>query len=109
MRRRRPILSAAGGSREWTRIVEEYVAVHRICWLRFPRCTIRSQTIDHYWPMKYRPDLVADPRNHRPACHYCNRARRHTLPQNIPKLRAKLEARARIAKSRTSTALDFFT
>jgi hypothetical protein len=104
------MISARGGSREWTRVTKQFCA-GKTCWLRFPRCTIAATSIDHYWPQYYRPDLADDPGNWRPACNYCNRARRHTLPQLIPRLRAKLEAEAlrrRVRVVRTSNALGFF-
>jgi hypothetical protein len=58
---RSKIISARGGSRRWTMIVKQVVAEEPVCWLRFPRCTIRSQTADHYWPQKYRPDFADGP------------------------------------------------
>jgi hypothetical protein len=103
---RSKIISARGGSRRWTMIVKQVVAEEPVCWLHFPRCTIRSQTADHYWPQKYRPDLATVRSNLRGACNYCNRARRHTLPQHIPRLRAQLEAKA--VRRRPSNALGFF-
>ena len=108
MRRRKSMISARGGSREWSRVTKQFTA-GKTCWLRFPRCTIAATSIDHYWPQYYRPDLAAVAWNYRPACNYCNRARRHTLPQDIPKLRAKLEAEAfKRQRSKTSSALRFF-
>lgn len=103
---RRPLLTAAGGTREWGKIVKDFIP-GKMCWLRFPRCTGHAQTIDHYWPRVFRPDLVGVPSNWRPACSYCNRARRHTLPQDIPRLRAKLEAKARVTQHKPK-ALGFF-
>lgn len=106
---KRPMLTDAGGTRAWSRTVGQFTAVNTVCWLRFPRCTIRAVTIDHYWPRKLRPDLVNEPSNYRPACLYCNRARRATPPHQIPRLRAKLEREARKRpKTGGRKALGFF-
>jgi 5-methylcytosine-specific restriction endonuclease McrA len=109
-RRRRPtrrneskLITSRGGSRRWSKITAEFCAVNPVCWLRFPGCTVRATTIDHYHPRKYRPDLAEVPSNFRPACGYCNRARGTTPPWRIDKLRAELEAKARPAR-----ALGFF-
>lgn len=105
--KRKPMISARGGSHRWTQTTRQYVAVHQVCWLRFPRCTIRATSIDHYIPQKYRPDLAEDPNNFRPACLYCQRARRATPPHLIPALRVKLEAAA-TRQQRSRRALGFF-
>lgn len=107
-RRRRggtTLINANGGSRAWTKATAQFTA-GKVCWLRFPKCTIRATTIDHYYPRKYRPDLADEPSLWKPACLYCNRARRHTPPHLIPALRAKLEAEA--GKRPSKTALRFF-
>lgn len=95
-----------GGTRRWAKLAKQVAAEEPVCWLRFPCCTIASQTGDHYWPVKYRPDLEMARSNLRGSCNYCNRARGATLPQHIPALRAKLEAEA--ARRRPSKALGFF-
>lgn len=100
---RRPMLNSDGGSRKWTKTTAEFVARNPVCWLRFPRCTIRATTIDHYHARKHRPDLADKPFNWRPACRYCNHARGATPPHLIEALRAKLEAAARKPR-----ALGFF-
>lgn len=99
------VINARGGSRKWTKWTAEFCAQpqNRICWLRFPGCTVRATTIDHYHPRRFRPDLAEVRSNWRPACLSCNRKRRHTPPHLIEKLRAELESRAQPAR-----ALGFF-
>jgi hypothetical protein len=108
MKRKRPMLTSAGGTREWRVTTATFVSQpgNQLCWLRFPKCTLRATTIDHYWPRKFRPDLADVPGNWRPACLSCNRTRRHTPPHLIPQLRAKLEAQ--MGRARPSKALGFF-
>lgn len=102
----RPTAVRNGGSRAWRALSKRVAKEEPVCWLRFPRCTLRSTCGDHYWPVKYRPDLELIRANLRGACSYCNHARGATLPGDIPKLRAQLEARA--SKQGTSRALRFF-
>jgi 5-methylcytosine-specific restriction endonuclease McrA len=107
MKRRRPMLNAAGGTRAWSKTVREYVAVNRVCWLQLPGvCTMRATTIDHYHTRKHRPDLADVPFNWRPACRPCNLKRGDTPPHLIPALRARCAARA--GRRRRSSALGFF-
>ena len=104
---KRPMISSRGGSRRWSRTVKEFTAVNPVCWLRFPRCTIRSQTIDHYYPQKTHPHLAEVPSNYRPACLYCNRARRATQPHEIDKLRDQLRSEF-MERGKPPKALGFF-
>lgn len=89
------LINSRGGSRKWSEIVKDFVARYQVCWIRFPKCTIRATTIDHYHPMKTHPHLTDIPSNWRPACQYCNRARRATPVHKLPELRARLEAEYR--------------
>ena len=102
------LINARGGSREWTKTIAKYIRTpgNQYCWLRFPGiCKIRSETIDHYHPRKFRPDLADNPSNWRPACVPCNRARRHTPPHLIEKLRQEMAAKVARRKPK---ALGFF-
>ncbi|OZG62681.1 HNH endonuclease [Bifidobacterium lemurum] len=49
------------------------------CWLRFPGCDIRADTLDHIYPDRL--DGSDMPRNLRPACRHCNSARHDRLIQ----------------------------
>lgn len=101
------LINARGGSREWTKTISTYIRQpgNQYCWLRLPGCRIRSETIDHYHPRKFRPDLADVPGNWRPACVPCNRARRHTPPHLIDQLRQQMIAKAQRTKPK---ALSFF-
>jgi 5-methylcytosine-specific restriction endonuclease McrA len=111
-RRRRPApvrrlehkdLNSRGGTRAWARFAKQVVREEPFCWLKLPGCTIYSQTADHYYPRKYRPDLTMVRSNARGACNKCNRARRDTPVSQLPQLRAAMEH-----KRRLPAALRFF-
>jgi 5-methylcytosine-specific restriction endonuclease McrA len=96
-------INSRGATRAWARMVARVVREEPACWLRLPGCTVRSQTADHIYPLKFRPDLGMVRGNLRGACNKCNRARRDTPVSQLSQLRASMEQ-----KRRSPTALRFF-
>lgn len=89
------IINRRGGSRQWTKITEDFCKRNRICWLRLPGCTVRAVSIDHFYPRKTHPHLALVPSNWRPACKWCNEHRNATPHFKLPELRARMEKQMR--------------
>lgn len=86
--------------RAWRRLRDQVVREEPLCQLRLEGCTIWSQTGDHIFPVRYRPDLKFVRSNVRGACHHCNR-RRGVLPLAVA-------AAADRQKHPPAKALEFF-